>query len=256
MEPETAKVMERLAAIGTKMVFFKQNVMVRVTKRGIIFRSKNSGKHWKVLDTKWFETKRGFWGSIVDDFAKGTKLGHVEKAIIKASMAILPGKDATANRAANFRKKVYSIFRKQAGIRDSAPLPSKVVHAVKWIVPSAGATPSKNSGKHWKVLDTKWFETKRGFWGSIVDDFAKGTKLGHVEKAIIKASMAILPRKDATADRAANFRKKVYSIFRKQAGIRDLATLPSKVVHAVKWTVPSAGATPCLILSSTFDNED
>ena len=140
MEPETAKAMERLAAIGCKVVFLKHNVIVKVTKRGNIFKSKNSGKNWKVLDTKWFESKRGFWGSIVDDFAKGTKLGLVEKAIIKASMAILPGKDATTDRSANFRKMVYRIFRKQAGMKASDPLPSKVVHAVKWTVPSPGAT--------------------------------------------------------------------------------------------------------------------
>ena len=111
MDQATSKAMERLAAIGCKMVFFKRNVIVKVTKRGNIFRSKNSGRHWKVLDTDWFDLKRGFWRAIVDDFAQGTNLGHVEKAIMMASMAILPDKNATTERAAHFRKRVYRLFR-------------------------------------------------------------------------------------------------------------------------------------------------
>lgn len=71
------------------------------------------------------------------------------------------------------------------------------------------------------------------------------------------ASMAILPERDATSERAANFRKRIYDVFRKQAGIRKTDPLPSKIVHAVKWTVPTLGASQWgLLLNRNFDMED
>lgn len=52
--------MERLAAIGCKMVFLRGNAIVKVTKRGNIYKSKNTGIDWKLLKDDWFEMKRGF----------------------------------------------------------------------------------------------------------------------------------------------------------------------------------------------------